>query len=193
MECQASDGPGDRYAEHALRDLPRAQVGVFLRGKSVRLVSEKDFFDITAIGMDGSLQLAGNYDGPKSEGGEKEIPILLGERQWRVQKILTNRVIRDAYFRNKVCISYDHTCAFTKLRIEDGNGNSEAQAAHIWPVTEGGPDIVQNGIALSATIYWLFDRHLISIADDYSILVAPERLPKALISLFENNRLECPP
>jgi len=31
---------------------------------------------------------------------------------------------------------------------------------------------VQNGIALSATCYWLFDRHLISLTDDFGLLVA---------------------
>ena len=30
-------------------------------------------------------------------------------------------------------------------------------------VCDGGPDVVQNGIALSGTIHWLFDRHLISL------------------------------
>jgi putative restriction endonuclease len=33
-------------------------------------------------------------------------------------------------------------------------------------VAEGGPDVVQNGIALSATAHWLFDRHLIALTDD---------------------------
>lgn len=58
------------------------------------------------------------------------------------------------------------------------------QAAHIMPVAAGGPDIVQNGIALSATVHWLFDRHLISIDEDYRLLVSHNRVPSGLRSLF---------
>jgi putative restriction endonuclease len=47
----------------------------------------------------------------------------------------------------------------TGLRIINGGGRAEVQAAHIKPVAAGGPDVVQNGIALSATVHWLFDRH----------------------------------
>lgn len=43
---------------------------------------------------------------------------------------------------------------------------------------------MQNGIALSATIHWLFDRHLIALTDDYRLLVAHNRVPSELRSLF---------
>ena len=65
-------------------------------------------------------------------------------------------------------------------------GKAEVQAAHIWSVADGGPDIVQNGIALSATCHWLFDRHLISLGDEYGLLVSHNRVPSAFRSLFEN-------
>jgi putative restriction endonuclease len=71
------------------------------------------------------------------------------------------------------------------LKIVNGFGRSEAQAAHIWPVAEGGPDVVQNGLALSSTVHWLFDRHLISLTDDYRILVSHNKVPGELRSLFE--------
>ena len=71
------------------------------------------------------------------------------------------------------------------MRIVSGGGRAEVQAAHIWPVAEGGPDIVQNGIALSATCHWLFDRHLISLRDDYGLLVSHNRVPSELRTLFE--------
>lgn len=51
-------------------------------------------------------------------------------------------------------------------------------------IPTGGPDIVQNGIALSATAHWLFDRHLISVSDDYRLLVAHNRVPQDLHRLF---------
>src|SRR3546814_10586735 len=83
----------------------------------------------------------------------------------RVEQMLVNRKIRDANFRNHVLDAYENTCAVTGLRIVNGGGKAEAQAAHIWSVAGGGPDIVQNGVALSATAHWLFDRHLITFDD----------------------------
>jgi putative restriction endonuclease len=44
--------------------------------------------------------------------------------------------------------------------------------------------VVQNGLALSATVHWLFDRHLISIGEDHRLLVAHNRVPGELVNLF---------
>ena len=52
------------------------------------------------------------------------------------------------------------------------------------PWRAGGPDVVQNGIALSGTAHWLFDRHLISLTDDYRLLVSHNKVPKELQGLF---------
>jgi len=43
-------------------------------------------------------------------------------------------------------------------------------------VEHRGPDSVRNGIALSGTVHWMFDRGLLSIDDDYAMLVARDRL-----------------
>jgi len=39
-------------------------------------------------------------------------------------------------------------------------------------VASKGPDSVRNGIGSIRTVHWMFDRGLISIGDDYKILVA---------------------
>jgi putative restriction endonuclease len=54
----------------------------------------------------------------------------------------------------------------------NGGGLPEAQAAHIRPVAHAGPDTIRNGIALSGTVHWMFERGLISIDDDLTILSA---------------------
>ena len=100
-------------------------------------------------------------------------------------QMLINRPLRDAAFRTSVVKAYDERCAVTRLRIVNGGGRAEVQAAHIWPVADGGPDVVQNGIALSATCHWLFDRHLISLTDSYGRLVSHNRVPAELRNLFE--------
>lgn len=42
----------------------------------------------------------------------------------------------------------------------------------IRPVEANGPDIVSNGLALSGTAHWMFDRGLISLSDDLGILIS---------------------
>lgn len=44
--------------------------------------------------------------------------------------------------------------------------------------------MVQNGLALSGTAHWLFDRHLISLTDDYRLLVSHNKVPAELRGLF---------
>jgi len=48
----------------------------------------------------------------------------------------------------------------------------EAEAAHIRPVEKGGPDSIRNGLALSGTAHWMFDRGLIGLSDDLDILIS---------------------
>jgi putative restriction endonuclease len=106
------------------------------------------------------------------------------DRERRVEQVLTNRAIRAASFRGLVCDAYEGRCAVTRLRIVDAGNNAEVQAAHIWAVADGGPDMVQNGIALSATVHWLFDRHLITISDDYRLIVAQTKVPSEFQAVY---------
>jgi len=43
---------------------------------------------------------------------------------------------------------------------------------------------VRNGIALCGTMHWMFDRGLISVDDDLSILVARDRVPDTVARLI---------
>jgi putative restriction endonuclease len=176
-----------RYAEEGLRNIPQREVGRFLRGRSVRLISDLDFVSLIAAGLPqtlssqdidfASIGFTSNIQHELEEG-------LPEERERKVKKVLTNRTIRDANFRTLLREAYSNRCAFTGLSIVDHAGNPEVQGAHIWAVADGGPDIVQNGIALSATVHWLFDRHLISLTDDYKLLIAKNTLPKEFFSTF---------
>ncbi|MGA0601431.1 HNH endonuclease [Caulobacter sp. KR2-114] len=178
-----------RYAEAPLRAIPDAsRVGQALQGKSMRPISPEDFNAIVEAGLsetlapENAIRLgldlpAADFPAP-FEGGLAE-PV-----DRRIERLLVNRKVRDANFRLEVCRAYDDRCAVTGLRIVNGGGRAEVQAAHVMPVAEGGPDVVQNGIALSATVHWLFDRHLISIGEDYRLLVAHNRVPGELRGLF---------
>ncbi|MES3056618.1 HNH endonuclease [Sphingomonas faeni] len=186
------------YREALLRSVtdPRA-IGRTLQGQSVRLLSDQDFVSIINHGFSQTLE-PNNARRLGLQLPELDIVTAslledpLGERQ--IEKMLTNRTIRNAAFRRSVLDAYGDTCAVTGLRLINGGGRAEAQAAHIVPVAEKGLDIVQNGIALSATAHWLFDRHLISIGEDWQLLVSHNRVPAELRTLFarHENRIGLP-
>jgi putative restriction endonuclease len=179
-----------RYAEVALRVIENVQqVGLYLRGKSVRQLEDSDFIAIVESGLAVTLDPANaanlGLDAANLRDGDwaaRDLADQTSER--RTVAMLVNRKIREASFRGAVCRAYDNRCAVTGIRIVNGGGRSEVQAAHILPVALGGPDIVQNGIALSSTAHWLFDRHLISVAEDYSLLVSHNKVPAELKTLF---------
>ncbi|WP_245495377.1 HNH endonuclease [Rhizobium leguminosarum] len=179
------------YREADLRTIAvRTKVGAYLQGKSVRTISEPDFAAIVRAGLSETLSPSNAIrleldPAHVDEPTEALLRLPVEEQERRIEQILVNRKIREAGFRRRVCDAYDNRCAVTGLRIVNGGGKAEAQAAHIWPVASGGPDVVQNGIALSATVHWLFDRHLISLTDEYRILVSHNKVPSELRALFE--------
>lgn len=97
---------------------------------------------------------------------------------------LVSRPFRDKAFSSAVKSAYHDTCAITGIKIINGGGRSEVQAAHIKPVEQNGPDSIRNGIALSGTVHWMFDRGLISIDDDYTLLIAKSYLPNTVTRLL---------
>ena len=86
--------------------------------------------------------------------------------------ILVGRKLRDPGFRRAVLNAYDGRCALTGMRLVNGGGRLETEAAHIMGVGDGGPDAVSNGIALSGTVHWMFDRGLIGLGDDGAIVMS---------------------
>ncbi|WP_316168235.1 MULTISPECIES: HNH endonuclease [unclassified Bradyrhizobium] len=166
-----------RYWEEALRAIPQSQVGVYLRGRSVRSLSDRDFSDVTSAGFRRTFAQVSGIAVP----GAMDLP---DQRAKKVVQALISRTVRDANFRTNVCEAYDCQCAITGMRILDRSGNTEAHAAHILAVAESGPDVVQNGIALSGTMHWLFDHYLISLTDDHRLIIAVNSVPPELQSLM---------
>lgn len=179
-----------RYREGPLRALTdRRGAGQALQGHSMRAIAETDFNEIVLAGLSETLApenaIRLGLDFPAADLSPIGMPFGVEETaDRRIEQILLNRKIRDANFRLEVCRAYEDRCAVTGLRIINGGGRAEVQAAHIKPVADGGPDVVINGLALSATVHWLFDRHLISIGEDYRLLVAHNRVPGELRGLF---------
>ncbi len=149
-----------RYAEAALRAIENVpEVELYLRGKSVRELDEAHFAAIVDVGLSDMLdpenaEMLG-LDTTNMDSDTWDILHSPGMNERRTASIHLNRKIREASFKRAVYQAYGNQCAATGVRIVNAGGRSEVQAAHILPVALGGPDIVQNGIALSTTVHWL--------------------------------------
>lgn len=104
------------------------------------------------------------------------------------QSELTSRPARDAAFTRVVRVAYNQTCAMTGLQLINGGGRCEIEAAHIKAVEFDGPDSPRNGIALSRTVHWMFDRGLLSIEDDGTILIADRLVPDQVKRMLNPDR-----
>jgi putative restriction endonuclease len=140
---------------------------------AVRPISPADFNRITERGFPDDIALLPRVDAPAALPGMQEAQSVFQHEQERSRvAYLTSRIVRDHVFRRIVLQAYDARCAITSLKLINGNGRAEVEAAHIRPVEANGPDIVSNGLALSGTAHWMFDRGLICIADDHEILLS---------------------
>jgi len=84
-----------------------------------------------------------------------------------------SRQKRDAAFRSVVLANYDHTCAVTGQKFHSLH-HVEADGAHIIGKEVRGTDDPRNGIALSKSAHWAFDRGIFTISDQYEVIVNPK-------------------
>lgn len=179
---------GQRYFEAQLRRPDGAtSKGAF--GRAVRALSNDEFDLIVQAGFQ-PLREPQKLAAELQPSGFDEEPALYDRP---IIEHLVARPFRDAAFSLAVKTAYDATCAVTGLKIINGGGRSEVHAAHIRPVADRGPDSVRNGIALCGTIHWMFDRGLISIDDDHSLLIARNGVPDTVLRLINPDRRLCVP
>lgn len=159
---------------------------------AVRPISVADFNRIVTIGLDEREPELPRLEEQRtvlpSAGFEDEIqaPFTFEEERDRVKQI-SSRIVRDRLFRRLVLQAYDKRCAITGLKLINGGGRAEVDAAHIRPVEANGPDILTNGLALSGTAHWMFDRGLISLSDDLDVLISRQANdPESIRGLINN-------
>jgi putative restriction endonuclease len=198
---------GEHFYERILmREDGKVSKGAF--GRAVRSLPEDEFAAILAAGFRRELDYPeSDWDLPEpgTPAGVPSIADLathyeLAEPEATFERPIVERVlsrpVRDAAFKRVVREAYGATCAVTGLSLTNGRGRPEVQAAHIRPVEHQGPDSVRNGVALSGTVHWLFDRGLISIGPPpgYEVLVGRKGLPDAMQGLVNaDRRLRVPP
>lgn len=137
--------------------------------QSIRPISDEDFYRIRDLGLVDANELLPREDGqflPEDRVREDRIDSV--ERE----TLLVSRTVRDRQFRKQVLDAYQDRCALTGMKLVNGGGRVETQAAHIMGVEHKGPDLLANGIALSGTVHWMFDRGLISLSDCGKILLS---------------------
>ena len=146
---------------------------------AVRRLPDAEFARIVDLGLPQDLERIEEtrYD-PAPAGFEEGAAAF----QRPVLERLTRRAHRDVAFRRKVREAYGYRCAMSGLELRNGGGRPEVQAAHIRPVERQGSDSVRNGLALSGTLHWMFDRGLISVADDgATILISRNKVPRDVV------------
>jgi putative restriction endonuclease len=154
--------------------------GAFIN--SVRLLEAEDFDKICQLGMTAAIADVNLAETVIA----REFAVAETQAEYGApRRIATvSRPVRDAAFSRVIKAAYDRTCAMTGLKLINGGGRSEIVAAHIKPVEDDGPDSPRNGIALSRTVHWLFDRGFLSIQDNGEILQAAGLVPEPVRRLL---------
>lgn len=132
--------------------------------REVTIEQFQDRVDPSAILSDDLIETA-----LQLEALEDWSPFIAEERA--VYKV--GKLKRDAAFRNIILHNYHETCAATGIRFRYGS-HVEAQAAHIIGKDANGTDDPRNGLALSHTAHWAFDRGIFTVSDQYEVIVHPK-------------------
>lgn len=177
-----ADGSTNKGAfGRAVRNLPDQEYDLILQagfahilGKEPRLRPSPDIPEEALSVVPGFSEESGLWVEPE---------ISLADGRPIVERLVA-RPFREKAFATSIKAAYHDTCAMTGIKIINGGGRSEVQAAHIRPVADRGPDSIRNGIALSGTMHWMFDRGLVSVEDDYTVLVARDKVPDTVNKLI---------
>lgn len=104
-------------------------------------------------------------------------------------------ILRSHIFRKAVLEVYGKQCAISGLKIDPIKQTLLIDACHIVPFAQTTDDTIRNGIALSPTFHRAFDNGLITIDDDYRLLVHPKLKdynPAAGIRQYEHKTIILP-
>lgn len=80
--------------------------------------------------------------------------------------------IRSNVFKKAIPLIYKNTCCISGMKIDATVNISMIDACHIVPFSESYNDPISNGIALCPNLHRAFDRGLISIDNDYKVIVS---------------------
>ena len=84
------------------------------------------------------------------------------------------RTPRDPKFRLEVLRAYEYRCAICSYDLKVGATDFALEAAHIKWYQAGGPDIVNNGLALCAIHHKALDRGAIGLTNDLTVMISAD-------------------
>jgi len=107
---------------------------------------------------------------------------ILNEPEAKYKRIIINTeedvFVRNGLFKKLVPKIYGNQCSFTGMQLSSTFGHSFVDACHIVPFSLTHDDKVTNGIALCPNLHRAFDRGLVSISADYTIMVSGHVIEK---------------
>ncbi len=103
--------------------------------------------------------------------------------------------IRGSLFKREIPKIYNNTCCISGMKIDAVINVSMIDACHIVPFAESYDDTITNGIALCPNLHRAFDRGLISIDDDYRVVISnkfKEETSNYGIGIFAGKQINLP-
>ncbi|MFA5971925.1 MAG: HNH endonuclease [Lentimicrobiaceae bacterium] len=105
---------------------------------------------------------------------------IISEKPYEYQREIKNLMLqqneeeiflRGSIFKREIPKIYNYTCCISGMKIAATISVSMIDACHIVPFSECYDDTISNGISLCPNLHRAFDRGLISIDDNYKVLV----------------------
>lgn len=88
------------------------------------------------------------------------------------EEYISKKTKRDSRFRQRVLHAYGYSCAVCGFNLRMKTLPVGLEAAHIKWHQHGGPDTEDNGLALCATHHKLLDSGVMTLSDDYQIVLS---------------------
>jgi len=103
--------------------------------------------------------------------------------------------LRGSLFKREIPKTYNNTCCISGMKIAATISVSMIDACHIVPFSASYDDTITNGIALCPNLHRAFDRGLISVDNNYNVIVSKafkEDETNYSIRIFENQHIILP-
>ncbi|MCW3804803.1 HNH endonuclease [Plebeiibacterium marinum] len=103
--------------------------------------------------------------------------------------------VRSNVFKREIPKIYNQTCCISGLRIDSIINISMIDACHIIPFSESNNDTITNGLALCPNLHRAFDRGLISIDENYRVLISTkfsENKTDYSLTQFRSKQIQLP-
>lgn len=102
--------------------------------------------------------------------------------------------IRGGVFKKEIPKIYNYTCSISGMRVITDSDVQMIDACHIVPFSQSHDDTITNGISLCPNLHRAFDRGLISLNEEYRVLVKPFNEQEGFYSIrqFEGKQISLP-